>query len=617
MRSLTLVACTLGAVLLLATLASAALPYDAEFKKAMKPKPAAQLTGDSALPTAGSISFANSLRAIVRRSRGAESAKNDKRITSLAAASQAAAARTNTVKARRKAKLFSDPERKTLRSSVKHSHVITKMRKAFGQSGVAQTAEMLRSKSAHDTLENGAVLRAGLDNGLATEGIKEAFIAYDTDARRAQLQIPAQQGTPAQKLKCTQLGWALIDLYFDMVTGEEVQYNEGCAEEDLWMTGISYEDGSTVICEKFATTADLEIDWSVADPFQTTTCWSSAQFSDYCSVSTTSKCTLNGTKAKGTTNTASDPKTWHTTGDPKTGGIGFFLKARDILWEYQGEIHDTCPVVMFYDFGVNASSSMGGTGVCDTGSYGDTNMFGDSNLYPKLCSSTTEKTSASPAADDATQRLMYSSYTRQFEGNAVPREYVFLTYDDWDAEDKPWLISPAPLPMHGKYLLKMMAESVGLACVNDGAATPKYCLKEFYDSLAKMDNILFPALDADPFGDAEVAAVEKVLAENICTDCNGILFNYMYLSWEDASDDDKYLRTFMEMACSSAPDDNGNEQWCLPVLKDMEDESEPQMDTEAADYDATKFEEYVGSRLICGVTTSVSKSSRIRRKTCL
>ena len=179
-------------------------------------------------------------------------------------------------------------------------------------------------------------------------------------------------------------------------------------------------------------------------------------------------------------------------------------------------------------------------------------------------------------------KLIESSYTREYQGNSVPRDYVFLTYDDWDAYDKPWLVSPAPLPMHGKYLLKMMAESVGLACVTDGAATPKYCLKEFFTSLNAMDTELWPLLLGASFGDAQVTAVESVLATKICTACNEKLFDYMYLSWADASDDDKYLRVYMEMACSKAPNDNNEQEWCLPVLKDMEDETRPATGDQAA-----------------------------------
>jgi hypothetical protein len=79
----------------------------------------------------------------------------------------------------------------------------------------------------------------------------------------AQLQLPALQGTDAQKDKCKRLGWALVGLYQDLATGEDIKYNEGCAEEDLWMTGIGYEDPATekVVCTKYKRTADMDINW--------------------------------------------------------------------------------------------------------------------------------------------------------------------------------------------------------------------------------------------------------------------------------------------------------------------------------------------------------------------
>ena len=93
-----------------------------------------------------------------------------------------------------------------------------------------------------------------------------------------------------------------------------------------------------------------------------------------------------------------------------------------------------------------------------------------------MCS--TANGGTSQFSNDGTVRLLESSYTREFGGNKVPEDYAWMTYDEWDAEDKPWLTSPARLPMHGKHMLKMMAESVGLACVTNDDAS-KYCFKEF------------------------------------------------------------------------------------------------------------------------------------------
>jgi hypothetical protein len=61
-----------------------------------------------------------------------------------------------------------------------------------------------------------------LDTGLTTD-IKNAFIAYDTDARRQLLQLNPLQGTDSEKQMCKELGWDLVELYFDFVTGDEVQ----------------------------------------------------------------------------------------------------------------------------------------------------------------------------------------------------------------------------------------------------------------------------------------------------------------------------------------------------------------------------------------------------------
>ena len=79
---------------------------------------------------------------------------------------------------------------------------------------------------------------------------------------------------------------------------------------------------------------------------------------------------------------------------------------------------------------------------------------------------------------------------------------------------------------------------------NDDAS--KYCFKEFFNSLSAMDTKIFPMLDGE-FNQAKIDEVEDALEDDdVCTNCNEILFDYMFLSWEDASDDDKYMRTFME-----------------------------------------------------------------------
>ena len=452
-------------------------------------------------------------------------------------------------------------EAKGLRAAVgrhlKRSDFKAQMRKTIERSGVVETAQALR--------RNGVTM---------TQALTDIFIAYDTDARRAQLQLGPLQGTNEQKAKCKALGWALVSVYFDMASGEDVRYNEGCSEEDLWSSGIGFpecnENGCTDKCEKFARTADMEIDWSASNPWYEAPCWTKSGFDDYCSASDTAKCKYNGTKARGTHGTTG-AKSWLVAGNTThTGGPGFYDMAADILWEYQGQIHDSCQVVLFYDFGEVAGGLTGGT--C-AASYSDPDKFGNNKTYPKLCStSTSERTSVSQDSDDGTVRLLESSYTREYQGNTVPVQYVWMTYEEWDAYDKPWLISPAPLPMHGKFMLKMMAESVGLACVTNDDAS-KYCFKEFFNSMSAMDTKIFPMLDGE-FNQAKIDEVEDALEDEVCTSCNEILFDYMFLSWEDASDDDKYMRTFMEMTCSRAPNDDGGMDWCLPVVKDMEDDGQ-------------------------------------------
>ena len=66
----------------------------------------------------------------------------------------------------------------------------------------------------------------------------------------------------------------------------------------------------------------------------------------------------------------------------------------------------------------------------------------------------------------------------------------------------------------------------------------------------------------------------------------------MYMGWADTTDDDKYMKVYMEMACSKAVGDNGADYWCLPVEKDMEDDAMPEMDPEASGYNEEAVEAY-------------------------
>lgn len=220
--------------------------------------------------------------------------------------------------------------------------------------------------------------------------------------------------------------------------------------------------------------------------------------------------------------------------------------------------------------------------------------------YHVKCSSdgSTEKTSESLTVFDPVKRLIESSYTRESGGNNVPMEYVFMTYTDHDADfhQEPWLVSPAPIPMYGTDLLVELSESVGMACVNDGVAEADYCLQDFYYSLWNMFRLLWPLMDSETevFGPAQKAAMELVLETSICSKCTGILFDYMYMNWADADEDDKYLRVYMEMACSKAPPVGGGaDKWCLPVQMDMQDDTYPELDSTKPGYKQADVDAYV------------------------
>lgn len=92
-------------------------------------------------------------------------------------------------------------------------------------------------------------------------------MAYDTTARRGQLKLSQIPGTSAQVQQCKALGWALVELYFDFEAGEDVVYNEGCSEEDLWSTGLGFDeydedkDEWITLCEKLPRNPDMSYNW--------------------------------------------------------------------------------------------------------------------------------------------------------------------------------------------------------------------------------------------------------------------------------------------------------------------------------------------------------------------
>ena len=115
-----------------------------------------------------------------------------------------------------------------------------------------------------------------------------------------------------------------------------------------------------------------------------------------------------------------------------------------------------------------------------------------------------------------------------------------------------------------------------MACVNDDAATPDYCLPKNFNTIYGLFDTggVFELLEADSFNDVQATAVSAVLDTEICHDCNKKIFDYLYLMWADASEDDQYMALFAESLCSMAPNDDGIPQYCVPVLKIMEDDEE-------------------------------------------
>jgi hypothetical protein len=138
-----------------------------------------------------------------------------------------------------------------------------------------------------------------------------------------------------------------------------------------------------------------------------------------------------------------------------------------------------------------------------------------------------------------------------------------------------------------------------MACVDNGAATPDYCLPKFFNAIYGLADTggIFDLLKADPFDDAQAKAVIAVLDAKICHDCNKKIFDYLYLMWADASEDDQYMALFAESLCSMAPNGDGIPQYCVPALKIMEDDKEDDeakaiadklvLDPDAADYNTT------------------------------
>lgn len=104
-------------------------------------------------------------------------------------------------------------------------------------------------------------------------------------------------------------------------------------------------------------------------------------------------------------------------------------------------MQEDCQIVLFWDEGETCPNA---------GTRTDSDRFGTEDAFPELCEGET---------------LLESSYTRS--GDTVPDWYCFMTYFEWNAPyDKPWYTSPAPLPMYGQDMLKLLAESVLFVCTS-------------------------------------------------------------------------------------------------------------------------------------------------------
>ena len=111
--------------------------------------------------------------------------------------------------------------RKSMATQIKKSHAAAALRQTLKKSGLDQAAAML---SHRDSL-NGEAKADRRAWSPVTETMTSKFVALDTTERRAALGLPALGGTLQQQAKCKELGWALVSLYLDMNTGNEVSHS--------------------------------------------------------------------------------------------------------------------------------------------------------------------------------------------------------------------------------------------------------------------------------------------------------------------------------------------------------------------------------------------------------
>ena len=112
--------------------------------------------------------------------------------------------------------------RKSTATQIKKSHAAAALRQTLKKSGLDQAAAMLRQKT--DSLNGEA--KAGRRTWTpVTNTMTTTFVALDTTARRAALTGAGCVAGSWGQAKCKELGWALVSLYLDMNTGNEVSHS--------------------------------------------------------------------------------------------------------------------------------------------------------------------------------------------------------------------------------------------------------------------------------------------------------------------------------------------------------------------------------------------------------
>jgi len=102
-------------------------------------------------------------------------------------------------------------------------------------------------------------------------------------------------------------------------------YNEGCSEEELWLSGIGFDVPSDAAeassgCFKAARNADMSIDWD-RDIYEAP-CWDSGGFTDCCAQTAAAECSFNGNKGKGTSGEGATSRWYDGVNQTHRGGPG-------------------------------------------------------------------------------------------------------------------------------------------------------------------------------------------------------------------------------------------------------------------------------------------------------